>query len=516
MSIEEFHQQRRTSIVLTATVMAAAIVVFFYWARAVVIPFALAVYIVHILGPVVKGLRRLRLGRIPAVLLTVMLTTILVLSISTLVAWQVALLVRELPTHRDKIHAKLVRLSEWVHSEHDGNWPALIEEVQHFFQSPPSNPGEEAPVPVVVAAQQPAWLNRVENAMGPFAEGLTSALITLVLTAFLLLSKEDMRNRLLRLLGPDSITTTTRALDDAAVRISRFLRAQLLVNTAFGLIIMLALMAIGVPFAALWGFFAGLMRYAPYVGTWIGLIPPMLASLTISDSWWPPATLLVVYISLELITANVVEPRLFGQSLGLSEVAQLMSAVFWTFLWGPVGLVLSGPLTACLLVLGRHVPQLRMLEVLLGDDAPLPPQITFFQRLTARDRDEAWMIAADYVRDHSPLELQDDLFVPALRALRRLWTAANSPKQRGVGSSASSANLPTISPASPPRPLQTKTPSRRFGCSESPVTAKATRRRSRCSRRGSTPPAGKPAAWAPAPWLPTYSRPSTTSIPRSC
>src|SRR5262249_16710584 len=154
-----------------------------------------------------------------------------------------------------------------------------------------------------------------------------------------------------------------------------------------------------------WGFVAGVMRYIPYIGAWVGLIPPLLASFAMSGSWWQPFAVLTFYASLELVVVNVVEPRFVGQSLGVSEVAQIASAAFWAFLWGPMGLVLSSPLTACLLVLGKNVPQLHALEVLLGDEEALPPPVMFFQRLVARDRDEAWRIATEFAQQHTQDQL---------------------------------------------------------------------------------------------------------------
>jgi hypothetical protein len=223
-----------------------------------------------------------------------------------------------------------------------------------------------------------------------------------------------MRNRILRLLGARRLTATTKAIDDAGNRISRYLRVQLMINAGFGVVWTLALYLLNVRYPLLWGFVACVMRYVPYIGAWIALVPPMVASLAMSDHLWQPATALTVFATLELVTANAVEPRLLGHTLGLSEVAQLVSAAFWAFMWGPIGLVLSGPITACLLVISKNVARLHPLEILLGVDEPLAPSAAFFQRLAARDRDEAWRITSEFAAANPTEPVADTLFIPAL------------------------------------------------------------------------------------------------------
>jgi predicted PurR-regulated permease PerM len=240
------------------------------------------------------------------------------------------------------------------------------------------------------------WIERVRALVAPVSEVLVRIAFTVVLVGFMLYSKERMRNRVLRLLGPGRLTATTKAVDDAGLRISRYLRVQLLLNATFGLILMFALLALNVRFAILWGLAAGVLRYIPYVGAWIGLIPPLLASWAMSDNWWQPVAILGIYAALEFAVANIAEPYFFGHSLGISEVALIISAGFWAFMWGPIGMILSGPITACLLVVSKNVPQMQSLAILLGDDEGLSPPMAFFQRLAARDRDEAWRIASQY------------------------------------------------------------------------------------------------------------------------
>ncbi len=230
----------------------------------------------------------------------------------------------------------------------------------------------------------------------------------------MLLRREDLRNRAIRLLGPGRVTTTTKAVDETSNRISRYLLAQFLLNASFGLIISFGLLLMRIPYAPLWGFVAFLMRYVPYVGTWIGVIPPALFTIAISDGWGLTIGLLAMYLGLELICANFIEPELYGPRLGLSEVAQLVATAFWAFLWGPVGLILAWPLTTCLLVLGKYVSQVQFLNIILGDEPVLTPRVAFYQRVAARDQDEAFEILEKQSAECSIDRLFDDLLIPAL------------------------------------------------------------------------------------------------------
>ena len=224
-------------------------------------------------------------------------------------------------------------------------------------------------------------------------------------------------------LGDGKVTTTTRAVDDASQRISRYLLMQLMINTSFGLIISLGLFVLGVSNALLWGFIAAVMRYVPYIGTWIGLIPPVLFSFATAPAWgggWgQPIAVFVLFIGLELLCNNIFEPWLYGSSMGLSEVAQLVAAGFWAFLWGPIGLILSGPLTACLLVLGKHVRRLEFLGVLLGDTPALEPRVAFYQRLAAHDQDEASDVALEAAKRDGIDAALETVVIPALYLARR-------------------------------------------------------------------------------------------------
>jgi hypothetical protein len=250
-------------------------------------------------------------------------------------------------------------------------------------------------------------------------ETLGGLALALVLVVFMLLKREDLRNRLIRLVSHGQITVMTKALDDAGQRISRFLLMQLIVNATVGLTVSLGLLAIGVQYPFLWGFVAAVFRYIPYVGVWIAALPPLILSLAMFEGWVQPLLVISLFLVIELTASNVVEPRLYGHSIGVSEVALLVAAAFWAFLWGPIGLILSSPLTVCMVVLGKYVPQLEFLDVLLGDEPPLDAHVTFYQRLLARDQDEATQLILAQAKASSPEQVYDDFLVPALNYAKR-------------------------------------------------------------------------------------------------
>jgi hypothetical protein len=241
----------------------------------------------------------------------------------------------------------------------------------------------------------------------------------------MLAKKEDLRNRLLRLVGLGQINVMTQALDDATQRISRYLLLQFLVNALFGLLFGTGLFFIGVPYAFLWGTIAALMRWVPYLGILVAGALPLALSLIVFNTWTPPLLVVGLCVGLELITGNFVEPLLYGAHTGISSLAILVAAVFWTVLWGPAGLVLSTPLTVCLLVLGRYVPQLSFLHVLLGDEPVLEPQAQLYQRLLAMDSTEARSVVDVFLKEHTRLELYDLVVIPAL-------TLAEQDRHRGA------------------------------------------------------------------------------------
>jgi len=243
--------------------------------------------------------------------------------------------------------------------------------------------------------------------------------LVLILTVFLLIKQFDLRHRLLRLVGLGQINNMTQALDDAAQRVSRYLLMQVLVNATFGTLFGFGLYCIGVPNPALWGVVAGLLRIVPYVGTLLAAALPIALSLAAFDSWLPPLLVFLLFAGLELIIANFVEPWLYGANTGISSLALLMAAVFWTLLWGPAGLILSTPLTVCVVVMGRYVPQLSFLHILLGDEVVLAAEAQVYERLLAMDQPEARSIVDQFMKGKPLVELYDSVLIPALSLIEQ-------------------------------------------------------------------------------------------------
>lgn len=411
---------QRALVTLTVTVVTVVVVALLYWARSIFIPVALAIFLAFVLGPVVAWLQRHRFGRTPAVILTVGLVVVTTLGIGTAVALQVSQLADTLPDRKEAITEKVAAAKRWVVGDGNSRFGQLIDDVSAII-APPKKPDNTTTV--VVEPASPSLTSQLDTYVSPAAEMLGQAAFTFILTIYMLLRREDLRNRMIRLLGHGHLTTTTRAVDDASHRISRYLLTQLAINTVFGLIITAGLFLLGVKYALLWGLIATVMRYVPYVGTWIGLLPPVLFSFATAPEWgggWgQPIAVFALFLGLEAICNNIFEPWLYGASMGLSEVAQLIAAGFWAFLWGPIGLILSGPLTVCLLVLGKYVRRFEVLEVLLGDEPALEPKVAFYQRLTARDQDEAATVALAEAKDGPPIGVFDSVIIPALCLAKR-------------------------------------------------------------------------------------------------
>ena len=449
-------QWQHAIVMLSYTVVAVLVVACLYSAQAVFIPLALAMLFTLVLSPPVTLLQRLRLGRIPAVILVVVLSGGLLFGMSWLVARQFVELAAELPQYSDAIKTKVRDLKKLAGGATGGKMGRLVEDISHELQSetpPPKKSGPNrtdddkdktadefvddllpkdtphadragqpptivSPPPLVVQPDSTDWLGRLTGAVASLGESAASIALALVLTIFMLLNRENLRDRLIRLIGHGRLTATTKAFDEAVSRISRFLLMQLVVNSTYGMALSLGLLILGVPYALFWGLLAAVLRYIPYLGAWIAAIPPVLISFVMSEGWTQPMLVVGWIVSIELVSNNVVEPKLYGHSIGVSEVALLVAAAFWAFLWGPIGLVLSSPLTVCLVVLGKYVPALEFLDVLLGDKPALQPHETFYQRLLARDKEEAAQVAAAQAKALSPRQVYNALIMPALSYFR--------------------------------------------------------------------------------------------------
>jgi predicted PurR-regulated permease PerM len=392
-----------------------------YLAKAFIVPLALAVLLTFVLNPIVGLLQRSGFGRVPAVLVTVILTFAVCGTIGWGVGVQVNALARGLPDNKEKIQKKIADLRR----SGGGPFPRLLQMIREIGQdsektdTTANQPSPDKKQVVVARPEEPSSFERLVHTVIPVLEPLATAGFVTILVVFMLVKREDLRNRLIGLLGNGTLTGTTRVLVDSAERLSRFLLNQLLVNVSFGILFGLGLLVIGVPYAFLWGFLTAVLRFVPYVGTWISVAFPLLLSFAVSDGWAQPVIVLAFFAVLDLLTANAVEPLLFGHSTGVTPIALLVAAAFWTWIWGPIGLVLSTPLTVCLVVLGQHIPRLQFLALLMGDRPPLDPHLSYYQRLLSRDQKEALEVATGHAAARGLENVYDDVLLPALALCRR-------------------------------------------------------------------------------------------------
>ena len=408
----------------------AFVVAALYFGRSVFVPIALATLITFLLSRLVTRLERW-IGRIAAVLVTVIAMFTIFAGASWVIGSQVIDLADKLPDYQANIVAKirslrlpaggpLARFSSSVHvlqNELVAPSPAPSTDRARGDSSTRTPPPVASPIPVKVIEGRSAIPQLMQETLSAILSPLGTAALVLLLVIFMLLKREDLRGRLIRLVGQGRISTTTRAMEDAGRRVSRYLSTQFLVNTCYGICVAFGLQFIGVPNAALWGVLAGVLRFIPYVGPWVGALLPVLLSFAISSSWFTPLMTIALFIVLEAIASNFVEPWVYGANTGVSPIALIISAVFWTWLWGPVGLVLSTPLTVCLAVIGRHVPRLEFLGILLSEDQALAPHEEFYHRLLSFSMDSAEEFATKYVETESLTALYDNVLIPAIGAV---------------------------------------------------------------------------------------------------
>ena len=376
-----------------------------YLARDVLIPLALAILASFLLAPVVRQFERWRLGRIASTFIAVAIGFSLIGGIGWIAAKQALSLAAKLPEYRENIQKKI----HAVRAAPDGEIGKAAEAIKEL-----ENEAAPEAAPLPVTETPPSAMAALRDVIAPFVQPIGTALAVIVFTILMLLNRESMRERLIGLIGPRRINVTTQALEEAGQRVSRYLYMQLVVNASFGIPFAVALYFIGIPNAMLWGLLGTLLRFIPYAGVWIAVALPATLAFAIFDGWTHVAWVFGVFLLLELILVNVVEPWLYGRSAGLSPIAIIAAALFWTWLWGPVGLLLATPLTVCVAVMGRHIPELGYLNVLLGVEPVLPPEARFYQRLVARDQDEAIALAEEYAAEHGAVRLFETLLIPAL------------------------------------------------------------------------------------------------------
>ena len=403
---------------VTVGVLAAAVAVL-YFLRDIFIPIALAVLLSFMLGPAVTKLRRWGVGRITGTMLVVTLTGLLIAGLTTVVAFQVIDLADNITQYQSNLISKIRALRTTPGQE--GVVERTSELIENLSEelSDATTPAERTkapgqPIPVEVHEPQPSPLELIARVVGPLLSPVATAGVVIVFVIFILLYREDLRDRIIRLVSSGDLQRTTEAMSKAGERVSRYLLMQLVVNATYGLPIGLGLYFIGVPNPVLWGLLAAILRFIPYAGPVIAGSFPIALSFAVDPGWTTPMMTVGLFLAIELFSNNVVEPWLYGTSTGISSIAIIVAAVFWTWLWGPIGLLLSTPLTVCLVVMGQYVPQLRFLDVMLGNAPVLPPPARFYQRLLAQDPDEAAEIAEEFIAGLSLEALYDELILPAL------------------------------------------------------------------------------------------------------
>ncbi|MBP1181801.1 AI-2E family transporter [Methylobacterium sp. PvR107] len=414
-----------------------------YFGREVFVPLVLAVLLSFVLAPVVNLLRRLRLGRILSVIVAVLLALGVIGGIGTIIGTQVAGLAGNLPQYQATVQKKVAGLQQgWL-----GDANRILQKFNHQVHdatqkadaagtTAATGPAGETPKAQLVRVEEPepSPLALAEKVLGPIVSPLTDVGIVLVVVVFLLLQREDLRNRMIRLFGSSDLHRTTVAMDDAAGRLGTYFLAQLGMNAAFGVIVGVGLWFIGVPNPLLWGVFSAIMRFIPYIGAVASGVLPVALAAAVDPGWTMVIATAALFLVAEPIFGQVIEPLLYGHSTGLSPFAVIVSTLFWGFLWGPIGLILATPFTVCLVVLGRHVDSLEFFDVLLGDRPPLTPVENFYQRMLAGDPDEVRDVAEAMLKERSLSSYYDEV------ALKGLQLAAND-FARGVVTPAQLDNI---------------------------------------------------------------------------
>src|SRR6516164_5859790 len=413
-----------------ALLLIVFVVTALYFGRSVLVPIALAILVTFLLSRLVTRLERW-IGRIAAVLVTVVAMFTVFGAASYVIGRQVIDLADKLPDYQANIATKirslrlpaagpLTRFSSSVQAlQNELAAPSTVPEPNRTSSNSPTRTASPmaTPIPVKVIEGRNAIPQLMQETLSAILSPLGTAALVLLLVIFMLLKREDLRGRLIRLVGQGRISTSTRAMEDAGCRVSRYLSTQFLVNTCYGICVAIGLQFIGVPNVALWGLLAGVLRFIPYVGPWAGALLPVLLSFAISTSWFTPLMTIALFVVLEAIVSNFIEPWIYGANTGVSPLALIISAVFWTWLWGPVGLLLSTPMTVCLAVMGRHVPRLEFLGILLSEDQPLAPHEEFYHRLLSFSMDSAEDFANKYLETESLTALYDNVLVPAIAAV---------------------------------------------------------------------------------------------------
>jgi len=398
--------------------IAGLIVLFLYVAGPIVEPLVIAGLLSFILAPVMRQLRTRGIPKVVAAISCVALTLSIIGVLGTTLGLQVRKLAEDLPSYENNLRAKIqmlggMPLAPGVLERASGTLRDLQEELSHAERGS-TQPTTTQPLPVEIRQPEPKGLEAIANLVRPLLSPLATSALVILFLLFILLQREDIRDRFLRLAGTADLQRSTAALDDAASRLGRFFMMQLLLNSGFGIFIGIVLTIIGVPNAILWGILAGVMRFVPFIGSLIAGFFPVAVAAAADPGWSMPLTTLALFVVAEPAQGQIIEPLVYGQRTGLSPVAIVLSTLFWTLLWGPIGLLLSTPLTVCLVVLGKHIEGLSFINVLLGDEPPLLPEERLYQRLLADDATDAADQAEEQLKTMSLSAYYDSVAMKAL------------------------------------------------------------------------------------------------------
>jgi predicted PurR-regulated permease PerM len=422
VSSEELPQPKDgTRVVSRAAglLIAGLIIAALYFASEVLIPITLAALLTFILAPLVNLLRRMHVPRVPATVVAVLLAVGVIIGIAAVIGSQVADLAGQLPAYQTSIENKLSKLRENTIApltraisrfESHSEQKSASTENQHSAD-------QNAPKPVPVQVQQPA-LTPIEigqKVIAPIFHPLATIAIMFVVTIFALLYREDIRDRAIRLFGSTDLSRATSAMDEAAHGLSRYFIVQLAINAGFGVVVALGTYVIGLPHPLLWGVLGGVLRFVPYIGAWLSAALAILVAAAVDPGWSMVLLTAALFGTSEFLAGQILEPLLYGHSTGLAPIAVVVSAIFWTWLWGPIGLIISTPLTLCAVVIGRHFEPLSFFDILFGSRPALRPSEMLYQRLLAGDLDEAEEQIEKFVAEHSLADYYDNVAVEALQ-----------------------------------------------------------------------------------------------------
>ena len=413
---------------LTGLAVGVVIVFALYFGKDVLLPVTLAVLLSFVLSPLVTVLRRIHIPRAIAVVFSVALAIAIIVGVGTLVATQFVEIAGNLPRYQSTIEEKVGGLRNATLgriSEFTNQLQTALRRPQPQTSSAPATPTgptatpEPAPVPVEIRQPPLDPLALASRVLMPVLHPLATLAIVFVVAVFILIQRDDLRDRIVRLFGTRDLHRTTLAMDDAARRLSRYFLVQLGINACFGVVVAIGLYFIGLPSPLLWGTIAALMRFVPYIGSYIAAGAPILLAAAVEPGWSKALWVGALFLVTEPIIGQLVEPMLYGRSTGLSPLSVVISAIFWGWLWGPVGLIISTPLTLCFVVLGRHVEQFEFLNVLLGDRPALTKIESFYQRALAGDLDEVQEQAEGLLKEISLASYYDEVAMPGLELAAR-------------------------------------------------------------------------------------------------